>query len=89
MFEKRLQGVFQAKEKAFKCLEVKKLDIFKACAEGQGHYHWWFLYSCYHDNNLTLFLRMGFLIAQLVKNPPVMRETPVRFLGWEDPLEKG
>ena len=29
------------------------------------------------------------LIAQLVKNPPVMQETPVRFLGWEDPLEKG
>ena len=28
------------------------------------------------------------LIAQLVKNPPAM-ETPVRFLGWEDPLEKG
>ena len=28
------------------------------------------------------------LIAQLVKNLPVMQETPVRFLGWEDPLEK-
>ena len=28
-------------------------------------------------------------IAQLVKNPPSIRETPVRFLGWEDPLEKG
>ena len=25
---------------------------------------------------------------QLVKNPPAMQETPVRFLGWEDPLEK-
>ena len=29
------------------------------------------------------------LIAQLVKNPPAMQETPVQFLGWEDPLEKG
>ena len=29
------------------------------------------------------------LIAQLVKNPPVMQETLIRFLGWEDPLEKG
>ena len=29
------------------------------------------------------------LVAQLVKNPPAMRETRVRFLGWEDPLEKG
>ena len=29
------------------------------------------------------------LIAQLVKNLPAMQETPVRFLGQEDPLEKG
>ena len=29
------------------------------------------------------------LIAQLVKTPPAMQETLVRFLGWEDPLEKG
>ena len=28
-------------------------------------------------------------MAQLVKNPPVMQETQVRSLGWEDPLEKG
>ena len=27
-------------------------------------------------------------VAQLVKNLPAMRETWVRFLGWEDPLEK-
>jgi len=25
----------------------------------------------------------------MVKNPPAMRETWVRSLGWEDPLEKG
>ena len=29
------------------------------------------------------------LIAQLVKNPPALQETLVRFLGQEDPLEKG
>ena len=29
------------------------------------------------------------LVAQLVMNPPTMRETWVQFLGWEDPLEKG
>ena len=29
------------------------------------------------------------LVAQRVKNLPVMRETWVRSLGWEDPLEKG
>ena len=29
------------------------------------------------------------LVAQLVKNLPVMWETWVRFLGWDNPLEKG
>ena len=28
------------------------------------------------------------LIAQLVKNPPALQETPVWFLGREDPLER-
>ena len=27
-------------------------------------------------------------VAQLVKNPPTMQETLVRFLGWDDPLEE-
>ena len=34
-------------------------------------------------------MSMDSLIAQLVKNPPAMQETPVRFLGPEDLLEKG
>ena len=29
------------------------------------------------------------LIAQLVKNLPAVQETPVRFVGQEDPPEKG
>ena len=36
-----------------------------------------------------LRVMMASLIAQLVKNPPAVRETWVRSLGWEDPLEKG
>ena len=31
---------------------------------------------------------MASLVAQTVKRLPAMRETWVRFLGWEDPLEK-
>ena len=31
---------------------------------------------------------LGFPVAQLVKNPPAMREAWVRSLGWDDPLEK-
>ena len=33
-------------------------------------------------------LLLASLVAQLVKNPPAMQETPVRFLGQEDLLEK-
>ena len=29
------------------------------------------------------------LIAQLVKNLPAMQETPVLYLSWENPMEKG
>ena len=32
---------------------------------------------------------LGFPDSSLVKNPPAMQETPVQFLGWKDPLEKG
>ena len=28
-------------------------------------------------------------VAQLVKNPPALQETPVRSLGCKDPLEEG
>ena len=36
-----------------------------------------------------LHLIRASLIAQLVKNLPIMQETPVQFLGQEEPLEKG
>ena len=32
---------------------------------------------------------MGFLVVQMVKDPPAMQETWVQSLGWEDPLEEG
>ena len=37
----------------------------------------------------TLMLGGASLIPQLIKNLPAMQEIPVRFLGREDPLEKG
>ena len=43
------------------------------------------MYSKNHHNIVTI---LPSLIAQLVKNLPAMQETWVRFLGWEDPLEK-
>ena len=38
---------------------------------------------------MTFLTRGTSLVAQTVKNLPVMRETWARFLGWDDPLEKG
>jgi len=47
-------------------------------------------YTCIHypSVNVSILLKSS-LIAQLVKNPPAMQETPVQFLGWEEQLEKG
>ena len=38
--------------------------------------------------NISPWISWASLVAQLVKNLLVMQETCVRFLGWEDPLEK-
>ena len=40
---------------------------------------------------LYIFLSclQGFPGAQLVKNPPAEQDTPVQFLGQEDPLKTG
>ena len=38
---------------------------------------------------LYKWLLWSSLVAQLVKNPPAMRETGVQPMGWEDSLEKG
>ena len=37
----------------------------------------------------TFLLLLLLYQAQLIKNLPAIQETPVRFLGQEDPLEKG
>ena len=34
-------------------------------------------------------MKSASLIAQLVKSPPAVQETPVQFLGQEDALAKG
>ena len=51
-----------------------------------------FFHQLDRNNYNAYFMRFKlgrFMIAQLVKKSPAMQETPVRFLGWEDPLEKG
>ena len=38
---------------------------------------------------MLLVIGRASLVAQMVKNPPAMRETWVRSLGREDPLKEG
>ena len=49
------------------------------------------MHSFIHPLDFTdsLLCAWASLMAQLVKNLPAVQETLVRFLGWEDPLEKG
>ena len=51
------------------------------------------MYNMYHIYIYIIYIYIyniqASLVAQLVKNLPAMRETWVRSLGWEDPLEKG
>ena len=50
----------------------------------------YFIVSHLSQQNYIFFkIQILSLIAQLVKNLPVMQDTLVRFLGWGDPLEKG
>ena len=42
-----------------------------------------------HISEESCSINQASLMAQWVKNLPAMQETPVQFLGQEDPLEKG
>ena len=61
--------------------------------DGINVYHF-FIYMCLLycvevQNYLCICCLGAFLVAQLVMNPPVIQETPVQFLGQEDPIKKG
>ena len=42
----------------------------------------------YYETSTVLLYDMWLLVAHTVKNLPVIQETWVWFLGWEDPMEK-
>ena len=57
--------------------------------KGKGHQHLILQFLFATPNILWLPIFQASLVAQMVKNLPAMLETQVRFLGWEDPMEKG
>ena len=46
-------------------------------------------HSCTVKFMFTYLAHWASQVAHLVKNLPAMRETWIKSLGWEDPLEKG
>ena len=59
------------------------------CICTQSHTHTHSLESGQKNNTHKLFIWASSLVAQMVKNLPVMQESWVRSLGWGDSLEKG
>ena len=55
--------------------------------QGEGNHLSILLYLCFIVFYLNL--KWASLVVQTVRNPPAIRETWVRSLGWEDPLEEG
>ena len=86
LYVKWLQPYLARKKK--KHFDWKKQSVFVGNTQ-----QFWLLHRKRQCLLLLLYdvstANMASFIAQLVKNPPAMQETPVWFLGQEDPLEKG
>ena len=77
-------------------LEVPKTDRSQKISTFQSQVTCWRHQQlrgvCFHtsqEKNAWFTNKRASLGAQLVKNPPAMRETWFWSLGWKDPLEKG
>ena len=60
-----------------------------ACNAGDTGFDLWVGKIHWRRDRLPTPVFLGFLVAQLVKNPPAVWETCIQSLGWKDPLEKG
>ena len=78
------QGIFPAQELKLSLLPSNTVSLagrfFTTSAIGKA--------QKYHYYTLSQHSRAS-LVAQLVRNLPVMWETWIQSLGWDDPLEKG
>ena len=63
-----------------------KEEFQESCKAGKTYFH---TYIQLLDVCLSVFNKYwASLVGQMVKNLPVMQETGVRSLGWENPLEE-
>ena len=61
--------------------------LSKRWLQGTFLYHALLLF--YKMWSFNMFSYLCSLVAEMVENPPAIRETWIRSLGWEDPLEEG
>ena len=74
--------------KIYPCVYIYLLEYaYKYVCMGLHMYIHVYMYICIFT--LSLRIKGASLMAQTIKNLPVMQETWVRPLGCEDPLEKG
>ena len=72
----------------YRYIQKKERESPFICSDLQGHRihtFFWFIPQIFIKH---LIYALASLVAQTVKNLPAMRETQVRSLGQEDPLEK-
>ena len=62
-------------------LTIRECHLYSASPEKE--------YYVIYNSFAIITFNGASLVAQLVKSPPAMQEILVRFLGQEDPLEKG
>ena len=79
-----LMKVNEESEKAGLKFNIQKMKIMAS-----GPITSWQIDGVTMQTVRDFFIFLQWEPSQLIKNPPAMREIPVGFLGWEDPLEKG
>ena len=83
------KNIYMCKKKKFSHFQQMILKlILRPKKKIFNLYTYIYTYSCIYIHK-HIHIHISSLIAQLVKNPPAVQETPVQFLGQEDPLEKG
>ena len=73
--------------RAFLIAQLIKKKIYLQCR--RHRFDSWVRKIHWRRDTLPTPVFLGFPVAHLVKNLPAMQETPVPFLGQENPLEKG
>ena len=85
----RAQDNIQLSSEQERCSESRRMGEAELAGRRTRTIILQLLVTVSHSITTIVWSLWASLVAQLVKNLPAMWETWVRFLGWDDPLEKG